>query len=139
METVVIRQLEFSADLVWNLISNFGNRDWSPSIDKVVVKGEGVGAIRWMYNVGGDKPVAERLEVFDDQNMKMSYSIVENSPLPLENFLGTVKVDVTGNNSCQVAWKAEGIEKSMSENEVSDIMQNIYNGIITAVEIHLAK
>jgi len=139
MEAGVLRDVEFSADVVWGLISNFGNRDWSPTIEKVVVDGEGVGAVRWMYSAGSDKPCAERLEAFDNDDMSMSYSIVENSPLPLDDFLGTVKVSATGDNSCRVDWKAEGTAKGMSEGEVTELMQTIYNGIITAVETHLAQ
>lgn len=139
MEAGVERQVNFPARLVWDLVSNFGNRDWSPSIDKVVVEGEGVGAVRWMYGVGGGKPCAERLESFDDDNMAMTYSIVENSPLPLDDFLGSVKIVNAGSSSCLVDWRASGSVKGKTEAEVTEIMQTIYNGIITAIETHLAQ
>jgi hypothetical protein len=136
MEANVIRELAYSAGAVWGLISNFGNRDWSPSIDKVVMEGEGVGAVRYMY-VGDRPPCAERLEALDHSTMHMTYSIVENNPLPLDNFLGSVQVKTIDSSNCQVIWGASGSASGKTEAEVTIIMQTTYNGILDAVETHL--
>lgn len=140
MEAGVSRKLEFPASVVWGLISNFGNRDWSPSIEKVIIKDKeiGVGTVRWMYSVGSDKPCAERLESFSNEDMTMSYSIVENNPLPLNDFLGCVTVVAVDSNSCQVDWRATGTPVGETA-VVIETMQNIYSGIISAVETHLAQ
>ena len=59
-----------------------------------------------------------------------SYSIT-SSPLPLVNYLSTVKVKDLGNEKCEVEWSSTFEPKGMAEEEVAKMMNDIY---VTAID-----
>ena len=138
MEAGIERKLNFPASAVWSLISNFGDRHWSNTIDKVVVEGEGIGAVRKMY-IGDAPPCVERLEFLDPENMTLSISIVENNPIALDDFLGTCRVIALDEHSCKVDWKGTGTLSGGTVEEVHTMMKAIYNGTVDSIEAYLSK
>ncbi len=99
-ETTVNAEFQASADTVWKLLVDYGGiGDWGPGIESCEVEGEGIGCVRAIGMPGGIV-VKERLESLDDGARTLSYSIVEG-PMPVENYLATIKVSEQG-TGCRV-------------------------------------
>jgi len=63
----------------------------------------------------------------------LSYSIT-NSPLPLANYLSTVKVKDLGNGGCEVEWSSTFEPKGMAEKEVAKMINDIYVSAIDGLK-----
>jgi hypothetical protein len=127
-----------SPDAVWKELADFGGIGvWGPGVVSCKVDGTGVGAVRSVEMPGG-AVMEERLETLNDADRTLSYSII-GGPLPVQNYLATVKVSATGDGS-RVDWgasfdapegvPAEGIEKGVS---------GAYAGMLAALKAHLGE
>lgn len=120
------------ADQVWDLIRDFGGIDrYTPGVD-VTCDGEGEGAVRTIAMGGAS--IVERCEKRDDDAKVLQYSIQE-SPLPLSNYLSTMKVSGSGDSST-LEWSATF--DSDNEEMASQIVAGIYDGGIKAIQGHFA-
>ena len=100
----VKRDIRASAASVWQELADFGGlAGWMPGVQKCEVKGSGIGAVRTISM--GPMKVVEKLEAFDAPGRTLSYSIVEG-PLPVKNYLATIKVTERGKDACHVDWTA---------------------------------
>ncbi len=104
----VQEQIATSADQVWRVIADFGGLDkWTDPklIKSCSADGNEVGAIRTIILPNGAE-VHERLEIIDHDRYRMSYTIVDPSPLPVKDYMATAKVTDTGPGTCQVDWQS---------------------------------
>lgn len=132
--------LEFtsSPDAVWKELADFGGIGvWGPGIASCKVDGSGVGAVRSIEMPGG-VVMQERLESLSDSDRTFTYSIIAG-PLPVKNYLATVKVSAVGDGS-RVDWGAtfdapEGVPAAGIETGVS----GAYTGMLTALKAHLGE
>jgi len=122
------------ADVIWKTLSSFRDVEkYIPLIKSSTVEGSGVGAKRTCIipNQSGEEgKVEEELKSFDNGSKTFSYSIT-SSPLPLVNYLSTVKVKDLGNEKCEVEWSSTFEPKGMAEEEVAKMMNDIY---VTAID-----
>jgi hypothetical protein len=104
-----------------------------PLVKSSTVEGSGVGAKRTCIipnESGGEGKIEEELKSFDDDAKTLSYSIT-SSPLPVENYLSTIKVKDLGNGRCEVEWSSTFEPKGMPEEEVAKMINDIY---VTAID-----
>ena len=117
------------ANEIWKTLSSFsGVERYIPLIKSSTVQGSGVGAKRTCIipnESGGEGKIEEEIQSFDDNAKTFSYSI-NSSPLPVENYLGTVKVTELGNDMCEVEWSSTFEPKGMPEEEVSKMINDVY-------------
>ena len=118
-----------AADEVWKTLSSFRDVEkYIPLVKSSTVEGSGVGAKRICIipnESGGEGKVEEELKSLDNDAKTFSYSIT-SSPLPLENYLSTVKVKDLGNGRCEVEWSSTFEPKGMPEEEVAKMIKDIY-------------
>ncbi|MDQ0741349.1 SRPBCC family protein [Pseudomonas sp. W4I3] len=108
--------VEFSAVLdsdtghAWSVLKKFGEiHKWHPSIVQSSIEDNQpdgmVGCIRQLKLVDG-AVVRERLLAVDDRNTMLSYCF-EEAPLPLDNYVATVKLEsLTGQSKTFIKWSA---------------------------------
>ncbi len=125
------------ADEIWKTLSSFRDVEkYIPLIKSSTVVGSGVGAKRTCIiqsESGQEGKIEEEVKSFDDDAKTLSYSIT-SSPLPVENYLGTVKVKDLGNGRCEVEWSSTFEPKGMPEEEVAKMINDIYVAAIDGLK-----
>jgi len=116
-----------SAADVWRIISDFAGVETNEMIASCTVVGEGVGAVRTIGLVGGGD-VIERLESHDDSALVFSYAIINESPLPVKNYLSTVKVADAEAGSATINWSSTFEAAGAPEADVVKMIEGIYKG-----------
>jgi len=126
-----------AADEIWKTLSSFRDIEkYMPLVKSSTVKGTGVGAKRTCIipsESGQEGKVEEEIKSFDDDAKTFSYSIT-SSPLPLENYLSTVKVKDLGNGRCEVEWSSTFEPKGMLEEEVVKMINDTYVAAIDGLK-----
>lgn len=93
-------------DQVWAAVSAIGGLDkWFPLISACRVEGSGVGATRVCELVNG-AVLHERVETIDHAAKRFQYAITD-SPLPINNYLGTVSMTAADGGKTALTWTAE--------------------------------
>jgi hypothetical protein len=115
-------KLNASADQVWSLIGGFNALpDWLPPIEKSELEEDG--QTRRLSLVGGGT-VIEKQEKIDENERSCTYSIVD-SPLPLNNYLATLKA-IEDDDGCTVDWSSQFDPAGATEDEAADVVRGIY-------------
>ncbi len=105
-EVKVTKVVDVRAQDAWNAIRSIGGLDrWFPVIAKCSVQGQGVGARR-VCELANGVTLFEKVEQIDDAGRVFKYSITD-SPLPIRNYLGTVKVHDAGGGKSEITWSAK--------------------------------
>ncbi len=115
--------LSVSADQVWQLIGGFNTLpDWHPAIEKSELTEQG--SVRSLSLAGGGTLI-EKLESIDNNERVYTYSIVD-SPLPISNYVSSVRVTDNGEKGSTVEWSSEFSANSAPENEIGlEILQEV--------------
>ena len=118
----------------WQRLRDFGGlAAWMPGIESCQVEGEGIGAVRSVGFPGG-AGVKERLESLDDATRTLSYSIVDG-PLPVQNYLATIRVSEAGDAACRIDWSARfDLPEGMKEDAIAPALQGAYGGAMAALK-----
>ena len=133
----VLEQLDASADAVWGFFQDFGGvKRYRPALERCVVEGEGIGALRTLVFPGGME-VRERLERRDHAGRSFSYSIVR-PPAPLKSCLATVVVRPDGDAS-EVEWSCLFEADGVPEEQVEDMLGDLYRGGIEGIRSALGE
>jgi len=115
--------LDVAADEVWKLIGGFNTLpDWHPAIEKSELEEEG--GMRRLSLAGGGT-IMEKLEKLDNNERVYSYSIID-SPLPVSNYIATIRVKDDGEGKTTVEWSSEFEAEGAAENEAMDVIAGIY-------------
>ena len=131
-EVVVSKSINVKASTAWNKLASFrGIEDFSP-IEKSETKGTGEGATRTCYLPDG-AAIYEVLSKVDQSKMEMQYKITEG-PFPITNYLSTVKVDATGDNTCKITWGCEFEVSDEAKAEMEKVFSGFYHVIIESLE-----
>ncbi|NOY12924.1 MAG: SRPBCC family protein [Deltaproteobacteria bacterium] len=119
-------ELHAPAADVWKIVSDFnGLTGFISAITESTTQGSGVGAVRTLILEDGTQ-IIERLENFDKEAKKFSYSIV-SSPLPLEDYLATVRILEINDQCCKLEWSSSFQPRGVPEAEAKDIIEGIYS------------
>ncbi len=129
----VVDSINASADRVWELFRDFGGIDrFAAGIEGCSVEGEGVGAVRTLSMPGGLK-LQERLEAFDDAGRTFTYAIIGDHPLPLDDYLSTVKIVAESDQRCGIEWSST-FEPKGDEAAAVGMVEGIYRGGIKGIK-----
>ncbi len=112
---------------VWGILSDFGGLEPNEMIAGCTLAGEGVGAVRTIALVGGGE-IVERLESHDDKARVFSYSIINDCPLPVKNYVSTVKVSDSGAGKSTVDWSSTFEPAGAPEADVIKLIEGVYKG-----------
>ncbi len=128
----VTEKVAASAADVWTVMSDFGGLEPNEMIASCVVDGDGVGAVRTIALVGGGE-VIERLESCDEGTREFSYAIINESPLPVANYLSKVKVSDDGAGGTTVDWSSTFEPAGVPEADAIKLIEGVYQGGIQRV------
>lgn len=122
------------AAAVWDLVRDFGGvRRWGgPMLQSCTVEGSGIGALR-RFGLPGGATLVERLEAFDDAGRTLSYAIVEKSPIPVKDYLSTIRVEEEGPGRCRVHWSSRFEPDGASEADTTKLIRGVYVGGIAGL------
>ena len=121
---------------VWRVMSDFGGIEANEMIAGCTVDGSGVGAVRTITLVAGGE-IIERLESCDDAMRTFSYAIINDSPLPVKNYLSTVKISDDGAGGTTVDWSSSFEASGAPEADVVKLIQGVYKGGIARARAKL--
>jgi len=126
-------ELDFPAELVWNLIGDFnGLPSWHPEVHASELEEEGT--VRRLV-VSGGEIVRERVEGHDSVAREYEYSLLE-SDLPVRDYRARLRVRETGETRCRVEWASRFSPHGVSEEEAIQIIGGIYQaGFKNLIEI----
>jgi len=123
------------AEKVWSLFRDFGGiSKWAGAMVKsCTVEGEGIGAVRTLSLAQGN-PIRERLVQFDDADRSFSYAIIGTSDLPVDDYVGSVKIRAEGVSRATIDWIGTFDPKGAPEADAQRIVEGIYRGGIAAIK-----
>lgn len=103
------REEEFPvpARRLWDLVADFGNIDtWWPAgmLEKVEVRGDGVGMVRSIHTVVGIV-LDEKLLSIDHEARELTLSIVGDLPAGIADYRATGRVTELGPDRCRLRWE----------------------------------
>ncbi len=136
MATVHVRDsFEAPADAVWGYFRYFGGlAKWAGAMIKsCTVEGDGVGAVRTLTLAQGN-PLRERLVQFEDADRSFSYAIIGPCDLPVDGYVGSVKLRAVGANRTAIDWIGTFDAKGAPEADAKRIVEGIYRGAIAALK-----
>lgn len=121
----VIRSRKFNSapETIWKTIGDFKSlHTWHPAV-KNCTSSLG-GKIRELTLADGGR-ILETL--LNDGALAYTYRI-DQSPLPVKNYVATLRVRDAGQNACQVEWEATFEPAGASEDEAVKVIGGIFQG-----------
>jgi hypothetical protein len=133
-EVQVSESIAAPAAKVWELVRDFGGvAKWGgPALQSCTVEGSGIGAVR-RFALPGGMAIAERLEAFDDAGRSLSYAIVEKSPIPVRNYLSTIRIAEQGAQACRVDWSSSFEPDGTSPEQAQAMIRGVYTAGIAGL------
>ena len=132
--TVPLSRGEFFARL-----ADFGGIDkFMPEIESVEMRGDGVGAVRTVRIKGIPTGMEERLEALVDGRL-LSYSIINETPLPMERYHAVVELDDAPGGGTRVRWSSNWVAKGVDDATVRDMLVGLYERLIAGIAGTLGK
>ena len=132
MQTVASKNhVNQSVEEVWNKLIAFGGTEkFVPNmIEKVVVKGNGIGAIRTIY-LKPEGIIKEELTYLDIANKVLKFKIL-STPMSLKNYVGTITVSESNDEKCLVNFTSEYIVLSENIEEINTIIKKFQETFIS--------
>ena len=126
--TVPLSRGEFFARL-----ADFGGIDkFMPEIESVEMRGDGVGAVRTVRIKGIPTGMEERLEALVDGRL-LSYSIINETPLPMERYHAVVELDDAPGGGTRVRWGSNWVARGVDDATVRDMLVGLYERLIAGI------
>ncbi len=116
---------------IWNKVRTADGMDKIlPSIiTSCRIEGAGAGAKRICGTDNG--PIEETILLIDDETMTFKYSIDnEDAPLPVSNYVGTVRVTDLRDGKSSFLWSADYEAKGMSDEEVKGMLEGVFAALL---------
>jgi hypothetical protein len=137
MEIMAIKgELAWPAADVWAVVSNFGDlKAWNPALLSCSAEGRGVGTVRTFTSKVAT--VKERVDEFDETNMKIGYSILSGSTIPVRNAYITITVKPLDASRSELAWTMTGDPEGPSADELREQVAKRYTGRIEDLRQYL--
>jgi uncharacterized protein YndB with AHSA1/START domain len=122
-ETVTIKHtIGAPIDRVWAAVSAIGGLDqWFPMIETCRVEGSGVGARR-ICGLANGAVLHETVTTIDHAAKRFQYTIADDSPLPVSNYLGTVTLAAAGGGTV-LTWTAAFDVDDAAREEMAAMLQ----------------
>ena len=124
----IVAVYEASPDALWALVDfHQPSENIMPPIATSQRTGEGVGATK-INTLGGGGDVHLQLVHYDPEGRGFNYTIQE-SPLPVKNYVGIVRVTDAGEGRAQLSWQGVYQANGVSEEEADGILGGFYASI----------
>ena len=112
-----------SPDDAWKLVRQFGNLDeWMPGVETCTLDGD----VRTIGMMGIE--IKEQLRKLDDDNRRISYSVVESPMSNLESHLATIAIDPEGSGT-HLTYSVE-----VSPDELLGLFLPVYEGSVVEIK-----
>lgn len=138
MKDIMIKENVYSENLVqlpstnvWEKLVSFGGTEkFVPDIiQEVVVEGKGIGAIRIIKLKGGGE-IIEKLTEKDETNRFLKFEILY-TPMPVQNYVGTLKVTPDKEGTCQVYFESVYDVSEEKKDEMNKIIKGFQETFIS--------
>ncbi|MEM7542784.1 MAG: SRPBCC family protein [Pseudomonadota bacterium] len=138
------RTLNVSRDYCWAWLADFGalsSLHPPGNLTEFSCEGSTPGDRRFArFNpeLGVEEQIIERLEVVNAPHV-IAYSIVENDPLPMKDYVAVITFNEKSSDSTEIIWEGHYTEAGLGETEMSAMLCNFYSlfldGIAKAHEL----
>jgi hypothetical protein len=122
--------LQASPQKVWDAIKDFdGLARWHPVFSADVLTGgrNNVPGATRRLTVKDGPSFDEELLSFDEAAMSLTYRIIGQNELPIENYESTLSVISTGRNSSAVIWRGSYTAKPVNkDDEMIGFIEGVY-------------
>lgn len=138
MEIMAIKgEVAWPARKVWSVVSDFGGlKQWNPAVLTCTMHGAGVGGERVFATRAAT--VKERIDSLDDAGMKIGYSIVSGSTIPVKDGKLTITVTPIDASRSEVAWTLSGEPYGVELAELRATTEKRYLGRLDDLRTFLA-
>lgn len=132
---LVERTIKTPVKRVYARLADFGGIDklLPEDIDRISLRGDGIGSVRAIRLKGAPDDVEERLEGLLE-NRLVSYTLTKNNVLPLEQYHAVVELSEAAGGGTTVRWGSNWVAKGAPEAEVKPLLSGLYNKIIDSIE-----
>lgn len=126
--------VNLNAEKVWEKLIDFGGTEkFVPDlIEKVVVQGNGIGAVRTIYLKGGGE-ILEKLTSIDQIRLKLKF-IILSTPMPIFDYEGVFTVNSQENNKCTVIFESNYEVQAVQEEEMHSIIKDFQKTFLSNLE-----
>jgi carbon monoxide dehydrogenase subunit G len=100
-----------------------------PSIERVTMKGEGLGSIRTVRLAGGVE-IHEQFEVIDPASLTIVYTGLAPMPLPVENYRATILLTALEPALTRVDWSSTGTPVGASAEDLRRVLEPLHRTLI---------
>jgi hypothetical protein len=107
---------------VWSLIGKFGGT-WHPLVARVNLTGTGIGQLRTIETLEGQK-IVERLEAIDDAKRFLRYTSIAG--MPVSHYTGALEVRAK-DRGCVVEWRAQFLASHRSNRAAKSMVSALVN------------
>jgi ribosome-associated toxin RatA of RatAB toxin-antitoxin module len=116
------KAFDVSADRMWERVGDFHRlQTWLPGIEKEEKVEEGRAR---RLTLGGGMQMVEKL--IDQSERQYTYTISEG-PLPITNYVSTLRVREAGKDACVVEWESEFDPVGIPDDQAVAIVEAIYD------------
>lgn len=117
--------LNASAATVWKTVGDFGAAArYLDVVERCDLSDTG-GSTERLLHLRGGGTVRERLVLASHDDQALRYTIVE-SPLPVNDYVSTVRVDALDEQRCRVTWAATFDARDASDDDAQAAIAGIY-------------
>ena len=133
------RTVNAPRDYCWAWLSDFNALQFlhpPGNLTEFTCEGSHVGArrfARFKPEMGVDGQIVERLEVVHAQSV-IVYSIVEQCPLPMRDYVAVVTMADAGVGSTQVIWEGHYTEHGLPAAQMDDMLRAFYTLFLDGIE-----
>lgn len=122
---------------VWQAMGDFcAIADWHPVVATCSLT-EKDGSVHRLLTTGDGAELLEKQLGHDDASMIYDYAIIE-SPLPVENYVSSIKVEADGEGS-KVIWQSTFDAKGAADDEAAGVIGGIYEAGLHELSEQLAQ
>lgn len=134
-KVTVTAELAVPAEKVWDVLSDFSNLSWVPPVHHVEFEGAGPGMLRRMYVTADSPGIVEQLESLDEENLTIVYSVRDNNPLPVEDYVATMVITATGPETSRLDWSCTfEPREGVTEEQAVNVVNGFYGALVTGMK-----
>lgn len=120
--------------IIWEKLVSFGGTEkFVPDlIEKVIVQGNGIGAIRNIYLKGGGE-IVEKLTLANENKLELKF-IILSTPMPVYNYEGIFNISSINDTKSEVEFESIYEVLPNQENEMNGIIKNFQEIFISNLD-----
>lgn len=129
----VVAVYEASPDALWAMVDFHGPSEAiMPPVASSARSGEGVGATK-INTLGGEGGEIHLLLVYYEPERRAFNYTIQQSPLPVKDYVGQVRVTDLGGGRAQLSWQGTYRANGVPESQADEILGGFYASIAAKV------